>query len=809
MKIVIVGGVAGGASAAARARRLSEDAEIIVLERGPDVSFANCGLPYHIGGEIQDRSRLKVQTPESLSQQLNIDVRVRSEVISIDREAKKVRVRYLDNGDEYEESYDKLILSPGASPLRPPLPGIEDRRVHVLRTLEDMDRIKEASDEAGRVLIVGAGFIGLEVAEQLKRLGKEVTVVELVDQILPQVDPEMVRPIEDEMRREGIDLILGDGIDAFVDIDGSLEAVLKSGRKVGADLVLLSIGVKPESQLASEAGLETGQRGAIVVNSYQQTSDPDIYAAGDAAETEERILGKRIVLPLGGPANRQGRTAADHIFLGEQATPYAGSLGTAIVRVFDMAVGVTGWTEKRLKQEGIAYDTTVVTDFQHAGYYPGALPVTVKIIWDPQSGRLLGGQVYGADGADKRLDVLATAITAGMKAEDLIHLELAYAPPFGSAKDVINLAGFSAQNQRLGLMKTTRQLPEGAQVVDVRPQAMADLDPLEGATVIPAPEIRSKADGMLDRDRPVVTVCALGKTSYFAARTLAQKGYDALSLNGGMRVLSGSTVGPWSLKPGSGDENSKNKNEGETMNHVDESLDATGLACPGPLMKVKEKVDTMQPGQVLEVKASDPGFANDIAAYCRASGLPEPEVSKEKGVIRARLRLEKREGGASGAKASSADTTLVMFSQEMDKALAALVISNGAAAMGGKVTIFFTFWGLNVLRKENGAAVSGKGFMDKMFGWMLPKGMGKLPLSRMHMGGMGTAMMKWRMRSKGLPNLPGLMTEAQKNGIRLVACTMSMEAMGIKHEELIDGVELGGVADFMAASSTSGTNLFV
>jgi NADPH-dependent 2,4-dienoyl-CoA reductase/sulfur reductase-like enzyme len=316
------------------------------------VSFANCGLPYHIGGEIQDRSRLKVQTPESLSQQLNIDVRVRSEVISIDREAKKVRVRYLDNGDEYEESYDKLILSPGASPLRPPLPGIEDRRVHVLRTLEDMDRIKEASDEAGRVLIVGAGFIGLEVAEQLKRLGKEVTVVELVDQILPQVDPEMVRPIEDEMRREGIDLILGDGIDAFVDIDGSLEAVLKSGRKVGADLVLLSIGVKPESQLASEAGLETGQRGAIVVNSYQQTSDPDIYAAGDAAETEERILGKRIVLPLGGPANRQGRTAADHIFLGEQATPYAGSLGTAIVRVFDMAVGVTGWTEKRLKQEG-------------------------------------------------------------------------------------------------------------------------------------------------------------------------------------------------------------------------------------------------------------------------------------------------------------------------------------------------------------------------------------------------------------------------------------------------------------------------
>jgi NADPH-dependent 2,4-dienoyl-CoA reductase/sulfur reductase-like enzyme/peroxiredoxin family protein/TusA-related sulfurtransferase/rhodanese-related sulfurtransferase len=780
MKIVIVGGVAGGASAAARARRLSEDAEILLFERGPDVSFANCGLPYHIGGEIQDRSRLKVQTPESLSQQLNIDVRVRSEVISIDREAKKVRVRYLDNGDEYEESYDKLILSPGASPLRPPLPGIEDRRVHVLRTLEDMDRIKEASDEAGRVLIVGAGFIGLEVAEQLKRLGKEVTVVELVDQILPQVDPEMVRPIEDEMRREGIDLILGDGIDAFVDIDGSLEAVLKSGRKVGADLVLLSIGVKPESQLASEAGLETGQRGAIVVNSYQQTSDPDIYAAGDAAETEERILGKRIVLPLGGPANRQGRTAADHIFLGEQATPYAGSLGTAIVRVFDMAVGVTGWTEKRLKQEDMAYDTTVVTDFQHAGYYPGALPVTVKIIWDPQSGRLLGGQVYGADGADKRLDVLATAITAGMKAEDLIHLELAYAPPFGSAKDVINLAGFSAQNQRLGLMKTTRQLPEGAQVVDVRPQAMADLDPLEGATVIPAPEIRSKADGMLDRDRPVVTVCALGKTSYFAARTLAQKGYDALSLNGGMRVLSGSTVGPWSLKPGSGDENSKNKNEGETMNHVDESLDATGLACPGPLMKVKEKVDTMQPGQVLEVKASDPGFANDIAAYCRASGLPEPEVSKEKGVIRARLRLEKREGGASGAKASSADTTLVMFSQEMDKALAALVISNGAAAMGGKVTIFFTFWGLNVLRKENGAAVSGKGFMDKMFGWMLPKGMGKLPLSRMHMGGMGTAMMKWRMGSKGLPNLPGLMAEAQKNGIRLVACTMSMEAMGIQ-----------------------------
>jgi len=616
-KILIVGGVAGGASAAARARRLSEEATIILFERSPDVSFANCGLPYYLGGEIQDRSRLSVQTPESLATQLNIDVRIRSEVLAIDRHLKQVRVSNLSTGEQYVEEYDKLILSPGASPLRPPLPGMDDPRIHVLRTLEDMDRIKAASDTASRVLIIGAGFIGLEVAEQLHRIGKQITVVERVNQILPQVDPEMVQALQAEIRSQGVHLILGDGIESFTPSGQSLTAVLESGRTEEADLVLLSIGVKPENSLAIDAGLATGIREAISVNHYQQTSDPDIYAVGDVAETEDRITGKRTTLPLGGPANRQGRTAADHIFLGDQASPYGGSLGTAIVRVFDLAVGVTGWTEKRLKQEGLPYDFTIVTDFQHAGYYPGAVPVTVKILWNPETGKLWGGQVYGVDGVDKRLDVLATALSGGMKAEDLVHLELAYAPPFGSAKDVINLAGFSAQNKRLGLVQVVRDLPETGQLLDVRPPAMAEMDPMEGATVLSLTELRHRAVEVLDRDRPVVTACALGKTSYFAARILKQLGFDARSLAGGLRISTGSSFGPWSMNNPSGQKNGEPAQTGSPGNEwdrVDDSLDATGLACPGPLMRVKDKVESMESGKVLEVRASDPGFANDIAA---------------------------------------------------------------------------------------------------------------------------------------------------------------------------------------------------
>lgn len=805
--IVIVGGVAGGASAAARLRRLDENASITLLERGPDVSFANCGLPYHIGGEIEDRNKLAVQTPESLKAQLAINVQSHSEVVSIDREAKTVTVRRRQTNTEDSIPYDKLILSPGASPLRPPLEGIDLPGIYTLRNLQDMDRIKAAAESATSVLVIGAGFIGLEMAEQLIHLKKEVTLVELVEQVLPQMDPEMVRAVEQELIDNGVDLRLGDGIEGFQKGEGgSLVAKLKSGATHTADMVILSIGVRPENQLAKDVGLELGDRGHIRTNPYMQTSDPDIYAVGDASETVDPILGGPTALALGGPANRQGRTAADHIALGDHAKPYPGSIGTSIVRVFDVAAGVTGHSEKRLQQMGVDYEKTIVTDFNHASYFPGAAHLTLKVLWEQSTGRILGGQANGLDGVDKRLDVLATAIKGKLTIDDLEHLELAYAPPFGAAKDPLNTAGFSANNIRSKRLRPVYSLTEaeGTQLVDVRPTAMAELNPVPGAVNIPYPELRGRLNE-LNLAKPVTTICALGKTSYFAARILAQNDFDVQAHVGGWKTEARPKPPTEKHTP-----MEKNTTTAETAPAAEIiKLDCTGMACPGPILRVKEAASKLTSGQILEVRASDAGFKSDLPAFCKANGYECLSVEKEKGIVTGRLRRGAACPVASAPANSGKGATIVVFSGELDKAMAAYVIANGAVAMGGKATLFFTFWGLNVLRKDVAPKIAGKSFMDKMFGWMLPRGANRLPLSQMHMGGVGTWMMKDRMAGKKLPNLPGLMEEARKSGIRLVACTMSMEAMGIREEELIDGVELGGVAEYLGAASETNANLFI
>lgn len=538
LRLVIIGGVAAGASAAARARRLSETAAITLLERGPDVSFANCGLPYYIGGEIKQRDALAVQTPQTLKALLNLDVRTSTEATAIDRPGKRVRVRALASGTEEWLPYDKLILAPGAVPVRPPLPGIDDPRILTLRSLSDMDRIKAAATDARRVTVIGAGFIGLEMAEQFVHLGKQVTLVEMLDQILPPLDRPMTLLMEDELRRRGVELILGDGIAGFSGGTG-VTCRLQSGREVAADLVVLSIGVRPDSALARAAGLELGPRGHIRVNEFMQTSDPDIYAAGDVIEVKDFVNGEPCAVPLGGPANRQGRLAADHIFRPEQAKPYAGALGTAIVRAFDVAAGLTGWSEKRLRAAGRPFHTITVNDNHHAGYYPGAKPMLLKLLWEPGSGRLLGAQATGFLGVDKRLDVLATAIMGGLTIDDLAQLELAYAPPFGSAKDIVNLAGFTAVNARDGLVTPVDAIPAdpAVQVVDVRPAPLVQAHPLKQvrSVNIPLAQLRQRL-GELDPARPVVTVCAFGKTAYFAARILAQHGFQAATLTGGIRA---------------------------------------------------------------------------------------------------------------------------------------------------------------------------------------------------------------------------------------------------------------------------------
>ncbi len=537
-KLLVVGGVAAGASFAARARRLCENAEIMVIERGPDVSFANCGLPYFIGGEIAGRDALAVQTPASLQSLLNLDVRTRSEAISIDRANKRVEIRHLDTGGIEWQSYDKLMLAPGASPLRPDLPGIGDERIFTLRNLQDMDRIVAATESGMRAVVIGAGFIGVEMAEQLHHRGLSIQLVELQSQVFPQLDAPMTALLESELRHHDIGITLGDGVAHFESCESHVVCDLNSGKALPADLVVLSIGVKPDTELARAAGLKLGPRGHIVVDEFQRSSDPDIYAAGDAVETLDRVLGGQTTVPMGGPANRQGRVAADHIFMPEKARPYPGSLGTAIVRGFNVCAGITGWSEKRLQAAGQAYETVTINDHQHASYYPGAKPLTLKIVWEPETGRLLGAQACGFEGIDKRLDVLATAIVAGMTVEDLCHLEFSYAPPFGSAKDAVNLAGFAACNRRDGLVRHTTSLPDDPQVqiVDVRGKPLAEAFPAPGTVInIPFPMLRANLD-KLDRSRPVVTLCAFGKTSYFAARVLTQYGFDVQSFSGGLKA---------------------------------------------------------------------------------------------------------------------------------------------------------------------------------------------------------------------------------------------------------------------------------
>ena len=802
LRLVVIGGVAAGASAAARARRLSEKASITILERGEDISFANCGLPYHIGGEITERSALAIHTPESLGELLNVDIFVRTEATKIDTNKKMVIAYDHNESIERQFPYDKLLLAPGAKPIRPPMPGIDDPRIMILRNLQDMDNIKNRLTSASNILVIGAGFIGLEMVEMLVHLGKKVHLVELQDQVLPVLDKDMVKHIQVELLDNGVNLILGDGIASFESKEKAILAHLNSGKTIESDLVILSIGVQCESKLAEDANLTLGIRKSIKVNEYLQTSNPDIYAAGDVVETADPIMDKRVNVPLGGPANRQGRVAADHMLLGDKAKPYPGTIGTSIVRVFSFAAGITGYSEKRLAAEPISFKSVIVTANQHAGYYPGAVPLTLKIIWSADDGRLLGGQAYGFDGVDKRLDILSTAIKGKLNVDDLCHLELAYAPPFGSARDVINIAGFAAQNINDELMTPVYDLStdDKTQLVDVRPKESSDLHPVSHAINIPMTELRKRLNE-IDKNKPVVTVCALGKMSYFASRVLKQNGFDVSSMIGGINVKDPQPM-----------QQINEKKDGDVImeehNLAPLSLDACGLACPGPIMKIKESIQQIKPGQELIVKASDPGFASDFNAFCKANGLEVLSVTKDKGIITGHAK-KLSQAPQETTVAAQSGATLVIFSCEMDKVLASFVIANGAAAIGGDVTMFFTFWGLNVLRKNMTNKPLDKDFMDKMFGRMMPKGIDALPLSRMHMAGMGTRMMKWRMNSKNLPSLEGLMADAQKAGIRMVACSMSMDAMGITQDELIDGIEIGGVADFLDACNQTKTNLFI
>ncbi len=545
-RVVIVGGVAGGASAAARARRLSEEAEIIVFERGPHVSFANCGLPYYLGGEIAEESALVLQTPESLRARFNLDVRVRSEVVAINRQSKRVTVRDLQTGREYEQPYDALILAPGASPLKPPIPGIDRAGHFTVRNVPAVEKIMTwlESGSVRRAVVVGGGYIGLEMAEQLKQRGLAVTLVEALPQVMAPLDPEMAEWLHQELRANQVELVLNDAVAAFETPRAGEESrasvvVLKSGRRLLADLVVLGLGVRPETGLAKQAGLELGPSGGIRVNDRLQTSDTSIWAVGDAIEVRDAVTQTPSLIPLAGPAQRQGRIAADNIF--GRHSRYAATYGTAIVRLFKLVAGCTGANEKCLRKAGIPYQVVHLHPASHAGFYPGASPIALKVLFAPDTGKLLGAQALGAEGVDKRLDVLATALKAGMTVHDLAELELAYAPPFGSAKDPVNLAGMAAENVLAGDVALAQWHevasldPDAALVLDVRTEPERKNGFIPGSRHIPLQQLRQRLDE-LPNDREIIASCQTGQRSYFAARLLSQRGFRVRNLTGSYRT---------------------------------------------------------------------------------------------------------------------------------------------------------------------------------------------------------------------------------------------------------------------------------
>ena len=820
MKVLIVGGVAGGASAAARLRRVSESSEIIIFEKGPYVSFANCGLPYHLSGTIKDREQLLVTSADDLRNLLNLDVRTNQEVLSIDRENKTVTVRDLLNQRDYSESYDKLLLSPGASPIVPPLPGVDHEGVFVLHNIPELDAIIEwiKARQPKKAVVVGGGFIGLEVAENLVELGLKVDLVEMLNQVMAPLDYELAAEVHEHLQMHGLGLHLGDGLKSIeTGSDSALQVITSSGLNLPADMVILSIGVRPNSQLAKDAGLEVEPRGHICTNRRMQTSDPDIYAVGDAVQIESSLTGKPTFLALAGPASKQGRSAADNIAGREM--DFKGVLGTSGVKAFDLTAASTGLNTRQLKEAQIPFDSVTTFSHNHAGYYPGAAQIQLKLLFGPQ-GQIYGAQALGVSGVDKRIDVIATAIRGNLTVFDLEELELSYAPPYGSARDAVNIAGFAAANILRGDVEALQwDQFEGLDldtwlILDVRyPEEHAVIS-IPGALNIPLPQLRGHLDE-LPKDKRILCVCSTGQRSYFAVRILRQNGFDAVNLSGGLNIQKTTRKPEETMKqPDLPLTAQAVRSAFAAEPKVEYQLDACGLQCPGPILKLYNKVKEMNDGEVVEIKATDLGFAKDVEAWTKSTGNTLLDLDMAGGQVTARVQkglnqdtpLENQANLA--APTSGKDLTMVVFSGDLDKAIAAFIIANGFASMGQKATLFFTFWGLNVLRKPDPVKVK-KNFIEKMFGWMMPKGADKLTLSRMNMMGAGTAMIKGIMNKYNVDSLPEMIKTAQENGVHLLACQMSMDLMGIKQEELLDGVEIAGVATMAAAATDSNTHYFI
>ena len=814
MNYLIIGGVAGGATVAARLRRMDEKANIILFERGKYVSYANCGLPYYIGDTINNREKLFVQTAKGFTDRFRIDIRTEQEVTAIRPDKKEVEIKNLSTGETYTETYDKLVLSPGAEPLRPGIEGIGSKKIFTLRNVPDTDTIKNYvnTENPKRAIVVGGGFIGLEMAENLHDLGIQVDVVEMANQVMAPLDFSMAAIVHRQLTDKGVGLHLEDGVSRFEEKDGGVTVHLRSGKQIATDMVLLSIGVRPETKLAKDAGLAIGERGGIAVNDYMQTSDADIYALGDAVEVRHLVTGQPALIPLAGPANKQGRIVADNIVFGNKKK-YPGSIGTSIAKVFDLTVAAAGANAKLLQQNNIPYISSYTHGASHAGYYPGAVPLSIKILFAPENGKLLGAQIVGFNGVDKRIEMLAQVIQRGGTVHDLAELEHAYAPPYSSAKDPVNMAGFVAENilnkkSRIIQWRELAELPADTIRIDVRTHDEYKLGTIPGFINIPVDELREHLDE-LPKEKPIVVTCAVGLRGYLAYRILVQNGFKHVrNLSGGYKTWSVATAPIKEIvshKPEIPESTSYGNSDSQ-INLL--KVDACGLMCPGPVMQLKKNYEALKIGEQLQITATDQAFGKDVTSWCKMTGAELVALENKNGVVAATIRKQEKTASCEISRNNADNKTLIVFSDDLDKALASFVIANGAASTGKKVTMFFTFWGLNVIKKQHKPTVT-KDIFGKMFGWMLPTHSGKLKLSKMNMGGAGSWMMRLIMKRKRIDSLESLIQQAIDTGVEMIACTISMDVMGVQKEELMDNVTLGGVASYLERAEEANVNLFI
>ena len=807
-KVLIVGGVAGGASTATRLRRLDESLEIVIFEKGEYVSFANCGLPYYIGDIIQNRESLLVQTPESLKVRFNLDVRVNSEVVGVNGKDKKVKVK-TKNGEEYEESFDFLVLSPGAKPIFPAIKGIENKKIFTLRNINDMDKIKAEIKNNGvkKTVVVGGGYVGIETAENLKHLGIDVTLIEAAPHILAPFDSEISNILEYELVNNGIELMTSEKVVEFQEDANKIIIKLESRKIVTTDMVILSIGVSPDTKFLQGSGINLGERGHILVNENLETNIDGVYALGDSILVKNYITNQNVGIPLAGPANRQGRIVAGNIV--GRNEKYKGSLGTAIIKIFELTGASTGLNERSLKQLNITYEKIYLHPNNHAAYYPGASPISIKALYNKENKQILGAQAVGISGVDKFIDVIATSIKFKATIDDLAELELAYAPPFLSAKSPANMVGFIGQNIEDDLleqvfMEDLKKYDEKKTIIlDIREELELIGGKFDNSINIPLSELRKRYTE-LPKDKEIWTYCAVGLRGYIATRFLSQKGYRVKNLAGGIKSEEKVIVNTQK-------ESSLTKEGNSNIEKEEDYLDLSGLSCPGPLIKIKEKIDKLGEDEKLKVKVSDPGFYNDIQAWSKVTKNSLLSLDKKDGLTYATLQKGQTSKVAVKEQENvviedNSNMTMVVFSGDLDKAIAAFIIANGALTMGKKVTMFFTFWGLSILKKKN---LSKKSFIEKMFAIMLPKNSQDLPVSKMNFFGIGAKMIRSVMKKKNIMSLEELIKKAIDSGVNITACTMSMDVMGISEEELIDGINYGGVGQYLGEAEKSNNNLFI